>query len=201
MISITIEQVTEAESYVAKHLFDRVFIGDLLLGEKYVQPKIWMNEHLLDNPYIWLDMVANNPWTSLKILGIDFKEFRDDVAYQCEHDEAGNTYYWMVPRVIIPSSSDTWKKHMKEPKIPGCAMDYEFHRATNWGFRKPEDRQEALKQIHIHPHSNSIPGVMMGHGYAPGFTPYDGSPHKIATIVRLSDGSDMICSCWAWCNK
>jgi len=200
VIPITIQQASQAEAF-ALGIFKRTFIGDILLGEKYIQPRMWQNERLLDDPYIWLGMVADNPWAALKRLGVPFQEFREDVSYQCEFDQAANTYYWMVPRVIVPSNWDAWKKRMEDLSIQDHVLDYEFHRSMTWSFRDPEDREEALKKVSIHPDPISIPGVMMGHGYAPGFIPYDGSRGQQAMIVKLSDGSDMICSCWIWFNK
>lgn len=149
-MEIAIQPANLAEEFARKTFFKKTFIGDILLGLEYIQPRMWHDERLLDDPFIWLNSISENPWKALSRLGIDPGIMQSKVAYHCEY-ESGNTYYWMVPRVIIgncPMGCEMTTEARSQALFPGYIVRITIDRgsAENLEFvMRAETNRQRLK--------------------------------------------------------
>jgi len=156
--------------------------GDILSGGEYLVRMVKDKEDL--GNLLGANIVSQNPWSSLKRLGIDTESLKKAFKYHCPY--TGNIYYHFIPAAILVKSVEPYRKY------PYDEIDWD------WAFDLEWNRERTKEG---HPELNNVGESMLGHGYTEGTLPSDGSGSFIKVLIELSNGDYLFGYCWEWYNK
>lgn len=160
--------------------------GDILSGGEYLVREVKGSE-IIGN-FLSSQAVSDNPWKSLKVLGIDVAPLKKAFQYSCPYTR--NTYYHFIPLAILLIEGHDVDMYRKGP-----------YESPSWNFAF--DLEWNKKRCHTFDDFglNRVADSMLGHGYTDGTLPSDGSGEHIRVLIELSNGDFLFGYCWQWYNK
>ena len=144
------------------------------------------DEFYKDKPYYPLKAVDQNPWSALKKLGVDHKDFFEKVKYTCPYNNY--VHYWGVPVIIFTDDVKTWTARHKVHKEE-MYLNKEWMR--NFFPPKVKDSLPFTK----------IQRALLGPGYTNMTIATDGSGYLYDGLVAIDNGDFLGVKVWIWFNK
>ena len=144
-------------------------------------------EEFYDNKsYLPLTAVAQNSWTALEKLGVDFKDFQKQVEYICPYNKYA--HFWSVPILIFTNDIKNWTvRH----KIPREEMYLDEGWMRNYFPPKVRDALPFTK----------IQRALLGPGYTEMTLQSDGQGFLYDALIALDNGDFLGAKVWMWFNK
>jgi hypothetical protein len=140
-----------------------------------------------DKLYYPLTAVSQNPWTALKQLGVEHREFKKLVEYICPYNEY--VHFWSVPVLVFTSDVKNWTARYKTGVREDMYLDKEWMRK----FFPPKVK-DALP-------FTKIQRALLGPGYTEMTIVSDGSGYLYDALVALDNGDFLGMKVWMWFNK
>lgn len=162
--------------------------GDILSGGEYLIRQLRDTEFV--GNWISTRIYDENPWRSLKKMGINTKPLEKAFKYTCPF--TGNTYYLFVPLMILLNSGEPEDiKVYRQPPLNTSSLDYAYDLEYN----------KEICPFFSSMGMGRILDSMLGHGYTDGTLPSDGDGEVIKVLVGLDNGDFLAGFCWQWYNK
>ena len=152
--------------------------GDILFGEEYIVGKVEKDEI---NSIVMLSAYKTDTWKALPIFGIDHKEFKRKMTYECPFRNI--PYYWFFPTFIICHDANLYKGLIQNESKFGFASDTDF-----WLYMHKCCEKEP----------NQVEQSFLGHGFTNCTLPSDGSNRIEHVYVNLSNGDKLAGYIWIW---
>ena len=144
-------------------------------------------EFYVDKLYYPLTAIAQNPWTALKSLGVDHKEFKKEVEYVCPYN--GYVHFWSVPVLIFTNDVKNWTARYKTGVRENMYLDKDWMRKFF-----PTKVKNALP-------FTKIQRALLGPGYTDMTIVSDGSGYLYDALVALDNEDFLGVKVWMWYNK
>jgi len=159
--------------------------GEILYGGKYIS-KVVKTVDLYGRRILQLGWWGHPYWSVLDRLSIYHKRIMQDTLYDCPW--TGNRFFWWYPLGVLINHSYCIDK---ETIMPNDRRVAHIRLRSSWPESiSPEDVMGGV-----------IVQAAMGHGYTGGTLPSDGGGAVEPALVDLSNGDQLLVSCWVWSNK
>jgi len=160
--------------------------GDILSGGEYLVREVKGSE--IGANFLTAQGIDDNPWESIKALGINAEPLKEAFKYTCPYTE--NTYYHFIPLAVLLIDGhdiDMYRKGPYESPSWNFAFDLEWNK----------ERCPTFEDFNM----SRVTDSMLGHGYTDGTLPSDGSGEHIRVLIELANGDFLFGYCWQWYNK
>lgn len=143
-------------------------------------------EYYDTKPYYPLTAIAQNSWEALYKLGVDCKEFKEQIKYTCPYN--GYVHYWCIPVLIFTKDIKLWTSRYAVPRADMYSDDVWMRKIF------PPKTKNGLS-------FTKIQRALLGPGYTDMTSVNDGNSYLYDALVSLDNEDFLGVKVWMWFNK